>query len=530
MDQKFVKLEEAAEALGLTTDRLNELRENGKLRAYRDGSSWKFRRDEIEEVASQGVESLFEESGISLDSLDFDIPAPIDEPIEGDEELKLKEDDLGLAEESEPALSLDDDEDELLLETDELESAEEDLDLDLATGSSAELSFDLDDVPSAESSDLDLDLAEGGDDPESILLSEAELGDSAEGPASTIIGKADLDAGSDLDLASEEPSALESDVRLADIDDLGSDAGATGELPSVTSPAVNFDDIEELELDLEAESSRILAPEDVAAAQQAAQQQQQQAVGPASDLSLDDDFELGSSSDTGLSGLSALGLDDPSGAGSQIDVGGGSFAKGDAGLTGLSALELDSDDEDDFVLGDGSDLTLSAADSGINLSPADSGLSLDDAPLELTGSAIGSGLDLGEGSSVSFLGEDIEGSGFELTPMAEDTTGEDDDSSQVIALDAFEEQQEADDMLGGGLGAAMAPSPGFGAVATVPVQEAQFNGWHIAFLSMCIVLLGLCGIMVVDLIRNLWSWDQPYQVNSTIIDSLNSLFLSLIHI
>jgi len=58
-----------------------------------------------------------------------------------------------------------------------------------------------------------------------------------------------------------------SDVRLAGDsgmlggDDLGLD------LPS---PSGNFEDLEELEVDLEAESSRILAPDDVAKAQAAA--------------------------------------------------------------------------------------------------------------------------------------------------------------------------------------------------------------------------------------------------------------------
>ncbi len=51
-----------------------------------------------------------------------------------------------------------------------------------------------------------------------------------------------------------------------------------------------------------------------------------------------------------------------------------------SGLTGLSALELD--DDDDQVLGDGSDITLSSESSGINIiSPSDSGLALDEVAL-----------------------------------------------------------------------------------------------------------------------------------------------------
>ncbi len=495
MDQKFVKLDDAAEQLGVSTDQLNQLREQGKLRAYRDGSSWKFRTEDIETMVRDGLPDLSADSGIQLGDLDMGLSMPEDD-LEAESSLDVV-----------PSPTFDEEE------------------FELATGSSAELSFDLE---SSDGSDLSLDLddAESGDDPDSILLSEAELGDSPDRPASTIIGKVDLDLGADLELTDEESNALESDVRLADLDDLGSDAGATGELPPMSGgPTVNFDDLEELELDLEAESSRILKPEDVAAAQQAAQAQQQ-APAESSDLRLEDDFELGGSG-AELSGLSALGLD--SGGGSEIDLASTSSPSGDVPLSGLSALELDDDDADDFVLGDGSDITLSAADSGINLSPADSGLSLDDAPLELTGSAIGSGLDIGEASGISFLGSDIGSEGFELTPTEE--VEDEDDSSQVIALDEFKDHEEADDLLGAGFGTAgmgatgLASTPGFASpVATMQPQETQFTGWQVVFLSLCIVMLGLCGIMVVDLVRNLWSWDQPFTVNSALIDSLNSLF------
>jgi len=555
MDPKFVKLEEAAEQLKVSTDTLNGLREEGKLRAYRDGSSWKFRTEEIEKMAAEGVPSLeAEESGLNFDlnmdddssGLDFDLDdmslgdeislddvdeaAPVSEKAS---DVNLEGSDAGNADAPLSDLDLADDE------------------LELATGSSADLTLDLDsdgsDAPlemptitgeigtgKAGESGLDIDLEiESGDDPESILLSEAELGDSADGPASTIIGKAELADASDLELASDPSDAkLEadaksgSDVELADLEDLGLGADATGELP-VTSGAADFDDIEELEIDLEAESSRILTPEDVAAAQAAGSQAQQKAP-ETSDLALDldDDLELAATSDAGLTGLSGLDSDDDDDiiAGSQINLAGESSGGSGPGLTGLSALELDDDDDDDdFVLGDGSDLTLSSADSGINLSPADSGLSLDDAALELTGSALGSEIDFGEASGL--VADEPAGADFELTPMAEDPAGDDDDSSQVIALDEFEEQQGADDLLGAGAGgAAMAPAAaGFGQGAVVARDEAQFPVWVIALMSLGLILLSLCGMMMFDVVRSMWSWDEPYQVNSTIIDGLSGI-------
>src|SRR5262249_21620838 len=125
------------------------------------------------------------------------------------------------------------------------------------------------------------------------------------------------------------------------------------------------------------------------------------------------------------------------------DVGIGKEGSSGSPLAGLSALELD--DDDDQVLGDGSDVTLSGGSSGINIiSPSDSGLALDEVPLDLSGSApMGSSLDLGMGSSISEadvsgieplaidVGPESKVGDFQLTPLGEDEGEEEKDSSQV---------------------------------------------------------------------------------------------------
>ena len=58
MAQKFISLDEAADQLHVSKDHLNQLREEGKVRAYRDGASWKFRTDDIEKLADEGVPPL----------------------------------------------------------------------------------------------------------------------------------------------------------------------------------------------------------------------------------------------------------------------------------------------------------------------------------------------------------------------------------------------------------------------------------------------------------------------------------------
>ncbi len=336
MAQKFVSLDEAATQLGITKDRLNDLREDGKVRAYRDGASWKFRADDVEKLRADGIPSSDASSSDLALSLD-------DEPAEATAPPAGEKSDLELG----SGIQLD------LGDEDELPGpAASDLSLD-----------DLDEptVPvesPAEGEVLTADDGEGNDElSDSILLSENELGESTDRPPSTIIGKAEMAADLDLEMAGSEKDAAQSDVRLAEpstsnVFSPGShDAILDTEPPSLSD---NFGNLDELEIDLEAESSRILSPEDVSKAQQAAK--------PKSDAPKAAEF----------SDLELAASD--SDAGGVIDGGSG---KSDISLGGLSALELEGDDDD--VLGDGSDITLSSESSGINIiSPSDSGLALDD--------------------------------------------------------------------------------------------------------------------------------------------------------
>ena len=48
---KLIPMEEAAKVLGLSVEKLNELRSNNEVFGYRDGSTWKFKMSELERVA-----------------------------------------------------------------------------------------------------------------------------------------------------------------------------------------------------------------------------------------------------------------------------------------------------------------------------------------------------------------------------------------------------------------------------------------------------------------------------------------------
>ncbi|MEN6407278.1 MAG: helix-turn-helix domain-containing protein [Thermoguttaceae bacterium] len=226
-------------------------------------------------------------------------------------------------------------------------------------------------------------------------------------------------------------------------------------------------------------------------------------------------------------------------------------------IDGGSAIDLGGKklDDDDLVLGGSAagngDVSI-GADSGISLvDPADSGLSLEQ-PLGLANSE---SLELGEadmlapGESPTQVKKDDE---FLLTPLEETVETSDSESgSQVIALDseadlsaagadgmasmldeAVTSQPSLDMGLGsptvggamlgaasGGLneGAALVPSASLSA-------ESPYSKWQIAGLVACVVLLLLCGMMMYDLLRNMWSWQGAYRINSSLMDTILSLF------
>jgi hypothetical protein len=91
----------------------------------------------------------------------------------------------------------------------------------------------------------------------------------------------------------------------------------------------------------------------------------------------------------------------------------------------------------------------------------------------------------------------------------------------------------------GGLGAAMPaaggplgmPQPAYADQAVGPavaasmvMPEAPYSGLQVTSLVLCTILLILCGWMGYDLLRNMWSWNGAYTVNSSLMDFLAGLF------
>jgi len=354
-----------------------------------------------------------------------------------------------------------------------------------------------------------------------VVLSEVELGQSDPGASGTVISPADAKgqseesdirlAGSDLKLGG---SGVDSDLKVG-----GSHIDPAGDKPEPdkagSSPS-GFDDL---------------------------------------DLTLDEDLTLEDSKVP----LAEKKAEEPGGE--------------EASESGDSAVDLTAGlDDDDLVLGgsgSGSDITI-GGDSGISLvDPADSGLSLEE-PLELTG-GVEESLELGEDDMISLSQEpgsesptQLKTDGdFLLTPMDEGTDAEDSESgSQVIALDTEVPADDAATMIAGTSGASMPPmldeelgaEPALGmetapldAVAAaaegaplgapqelaggqplsqsmVALPEAPYSVWNVLSLALCVIFLTLTGMMMYDLLRNMWSWDSPYSVNSSLMDGILSMF------
>ena len=227
--------------------------------------------------------------------------------------------------------------------------------------------------------------------------------------------------------------------------------------------------------------------------------------------------------------------------------------------SGDSAVSLA---DDDLVLGgsgSGSDITI-GGDSGIQLvDAADSGLSLDE-PVDLVGEEESESLELGEDDLLSIDDSNLQQQGmgdegdFLLTPMEDVGDAEDSESgSQVIALEEEAGDEDATmigsmsdvsgppmldedvamDAMGVGSGPQLEPAPmmpaqdyaagaAVGPAAVAP--EAPYTTANIISSAACAFLLALGGMMTFDLLRNMWSWQEPFTLNSWIMDSIVNLF------
>jgi hypothetical protein len=350
------------------------------------------------------------------------------------------------------------------------------------------------------SSKILADKAQEESEPGSVLISEEELGVSSTGH-STIIGKG----------TESEPKASDSDLRLAD--DSKKDILAGGSDKLIEAPGNKLD---------VAGASDVLHGSDILMKAGSGTGDMPAASKPASGMGLhpDDDLVL-SEDDEG--GSSDSVLDD--------EIRPGSKASSKAGSTGK-----------------GSDVTLGSGDSGINLKPSDSGLSLEEEPLDLGGGSAVESLELPEDEEVVALGEEADQdqptqvkADNEFLLSASDTLDDEDSDSgsQVIALeDSASFDQDAATMLKADEGALAAESfqpmgaegleaaPGLGpqpVYVQTQAAEAPYTVWNVLGLGTVAGMLALGGMMMVDVMLNMWSFSGTNSVSTGIMDAFLSM-------
>lgn len=577
----YLSLEEAAAKLGIATDRLVELRAQGQIRGFKDGTSWKFPDSEIDrladEMAAEGAGS-----GILVDDLGIDSAIGKSGPVIGGDDPvddgTGSGSDLGIG--GEPLKEGSTGSDVNLVAS----SDEEGSDVSLVPSDSGVV---LDD-------DADLDL----EDPDSLNLVEI---DSAElrldDPAIM------HDSSDSIDLAIDPKEGSTGPVAKKEIEAAAAEAAGSG---TTSSSSLELDDEsgDELGSDLSFEgladddSDDALIGDDSDSIDALAGDALKVAAGGASSLELMDELNEPEKSEpmqsSGADVLSELDLLSAEQSGSGLISGDSASLLSSSGLGSslssgvLSEMDDALDSDDDLVIADDdADLMLDsvsdisvAGDSGINLmSPSDSGLSLESEPLDLAGSSI-SALDLGaELADGSGIGSDVQGSGagsgvdfqadeeFQLSPSGVGLEVDPDSSSQVIEVEDSEigEAVEFEEDAGEGFPVAATAAPvAAAAVAADPFSDAApveaepvamdveavddgeammieetsvaptpasaIGGYEVPFtMFQCLALmfilltLSLGGMLMTDLVRNMWAYSEGSAPVSSLTDALIGL-------
>lgn len=374
---------------------------------------------------------------------------------------------------------------------------------------------------------------------DSILIEDTGVG---EGESSSHI------IGGDLSLGDDELTLVSSDINLGDDN-------------SKKGRNLSEDTGSELNLAAKDDGSDILATETVVGSNLREE---------------DEDDELGLVTDTnessgkGLAGLISesdsdisLGEEDrdPSGTGSEINLDLGEEVSLDLGASGIGSsmnlaggelgLDFDSSDSSDMDIDlaadDDDDLDIKSDKSSAAMELAAD----DDDSVELTNDSgevevvAGSGVNLADDDDMFGDLEPASKSGvddFMLTPVEGGELEEDDSGSQVIALDnesvssdsalfASDSGLEADAFGGLEEEAGIVPeedavevTPGRASAgaASVP-EETPYTVINVLSLLATAGMIMIAGLMVTDLMWNIWSFNEPYALNSTIMDQILSI-------
>ena len=555
----YYTLEKTAEILELTPGDVNRLREANKLRAFRDGASWKFRKEDVEKYLTDLIRERSKPAAPSV--------APADLLNDSDEEL--------------PTMLADSASFDAMIDA----TAET---LEIKTNAAPEPDFvlDADSQPLEGDDDLQIVAEPQAEEEPALSFDKSDPISAFEKEDDADFGLALDDADDDLQLVDEAPKAAESEPALdfekdsddADfglaLDDVDDDLQLVDEAPKAAEPEPAA-----FAPEADVADDDLLLVDDAKADDESAsvfsfEKDDADALAGASD---DDLLHLGS--DSGLSLLDDVDL-----SGSNVSLDGGDVVLGGAGsgsglhLGGDSGLSLLGDDAEDFALGGDVALQNDAAFAP-DASDDDSIFELADDPkptavVELEESAdsetatiLGTGAedfqlasdesatyDISESESASQVidvadendpfftkdGDDDANdfAGFE-TPADADANPFGDFGAATDDANPFASAVEtpAGDAFGGfggnddaGFGGDSFSSPssdaGFGADAeAAPVAarapQTEYTGKDFIFLVPCLLFVLLATIGAYELCRTIWSYEEAsFDITGPVLDMI----------
>lgn len=500
----YYNLEKAAEILSMTPGDLNRLREAGKMRAFRDGNDWKFRKEDIDNYLAEMIKSRSKAGAVDdaddlLNETEEELPTMLADSTSFESLVSASPEAVKISahDQSDDGVALDDGDEDAAVVLDDTPDKGVKID-----GGSSGISL-IDDEPLQ---------VTGGSGSGISLLEDGlfELGGSNVdlGQEDIILGDGsgsglNLSGGSGITLGALSSGGSGSGISLLSDDNLFSLApgpaaekgdGASEAKPAKAAPAdekdvfalvedpnklVEVSGTEDATIQATGDEDFQLAP--IATGDEDSDSESSSQVIPLDDenIFMSEDAEE-ASEDSNVYGLAGEEAKPSESASAPFD----STPAAQAPASADDELGLDSGFNDmggDFGTLDG------GLDGGLG-----GGLDGD------LGGGFDGGLDMAEGA----------------LPPAPDATP-----------DFTEQGAEGFGTLGNDPGPIPESYGGSTAYAPAPaVPATEFSGLSIGLgLVPCILLLILCGIGVYELIRTIWSWDQPFGLTGTLLETIGGL-------
>ena len=487
--KKYLSLDEVAARLGLSADQVNKLREEGRVRGFADRGTWKFKSDDVEEFARSRQPDSAPDVPILGDDESFISPSGIQHgsSVIADEDGVSEQPTVIRGDASGSAIF----DDEPLLA-----SSDSDVRLVLPEGFSP--------------ADSHPDVTVQGDSDSDVRLID-------EGARRTKPTGARSD--SDVKLVTDEGDTV-SDVRLLSGDDVpvaksGSDSDVALVSPGRKGGGSVFDDEDEIR-PLAADSG--IALESIADSGIALEDSAARGPGgvESSIISLSEDSGIALSSDS-VKG-SGIQVGSPTDSGIALEA----LNEGGATQPMMRTSGRRSTDYDDtqFEMGAADDSEFELATGGSSDSNDTSVILFEDeaddfAPAPRTAGRKQPGVEsyvAAEGDEVVELDEDFDAFDEGGSAVA---IGDDDEDLEFEAADedfdeGFQTGESQADFAPTGQRVVVAPEP-------------EFSGATFAGLAATSILLTICGMMMFDLVRSMWGYNDP-MLSSWILGPTKDLF------